>query len=167
MLQQPQEQHAVAVNRVRLHTCGRAKQAADNHSRPFENTGKAMSSISFRDRKNKQPIDAQFYLKDGREMSTATQHWQIGDSVSVCFPDQNDKVTAIRENAPRDIYIGNDGMIGVPCVVVRRYHSVVWKDVGAFQHLQDSSVTLEAESGLWEDILLWIMKGTVPEWAKA
>lgn len=125
-----------------------------------------MSSISFRDRKNKQCIDAQFYLKNGKELSAATGHWHIGDNVSVGFPDQKDKVAAIRENAPREVYISDDAMIFVPCVVVRRYHSVVWKDIGAFQHLQDSSITLEAESGMWEDILLWIMKGTVPDWAK-
>lgn len=121
--------------------------------------------IQFRDRKNKQMIDASFILKSGNEMSNATQHWHVGDSVSICFDAQTDKIQAIRENFS-DAYISDEGFIGVQCVVVKRYHSAVWNGIGVFNHLQDSNVTLEAESGMWEDVLLWIMKDMCPEWAK-
>lgn len=122
-------------------------------------------SIQFRDRKNRQMIDASFILRNGTEISSATQHWHVGDIVSICFENQADKVQAIRENFS-DAYISDDGFIGVQCVVVRRYHSAVWKSIGVLNHIQDSNVTLEAESGMWEDVLLWIVKNKLPEWAK-
>ncbi len=121
--------------------------------------------IQFRDRKNKQMIDASFILKSGSEISNATKHWHVGDNVSFCFDGQKDKIQAIRENF-QEAYISDDGFIGVPCVVVKRYHSAVWNAIGVFNHLQDSNITLEAESGMWEDVLIWIMKDRKPDWAQ-
>lgn len=121
-------------------------------------------SIQFRDRKNGQMIDARFILQNGSGISLATQHWHVGDNVSICFENQADKSQAIRENFS-DAYISDEGFIGVQCVVVKRYHSAVWKEIGVLNHLQDSNVTLEAESGMWEDVLLWIIKNKRPEWA--
>ena len=120
--------------------------------------------IQFRDRKNGQMIDASFILLNGSDTTDATQHWHVGDSVSICFDSQSDKIQAIREGFS-DAYISDEGFIGVQCVVVKRYHSVVWKSIGVLNHLQDSNITLEAESGMWEDVLLWIVKNKRPEWA--
>ena len=124
-----------------------------------------MSGISFRYRKTGRCVDAGFILFNGKEISNATRHWMVGDDVSVCFNKQNEISAAVREHAPWQMeIITNDGFISIPCRVVSRSHSVVWRQVGEFQHLQDCNVALEAVSGEWEDVLLWIVRGVKPEW---
>lgn len=124
-----------------------------------------MSGISFRYRKTGRAIDAGFSLYNGAAISLACNHWHVGDHVSVCFVDQREVVSAINEHAINITAASMGGdFLQIPCVVVERRHSVVWKAVGVFQHLIDSSVVLQAESGEWEDVLLWIVKGVKPEW---
>lgn len=128
--------------------------------------------IYFCSRKHGSHFDASFFLMDGERASTATVHWHLGDVVGVLFgslpreiaetineADFIDSTIIAYKNTTGDGY-----NISVPCVVVKRRHGVSWADVGHFRNL-GMSVTLEAESGLWEDILCWIVLGERPGWA--
>jgi len=125
-----------------------------------------MPEIIFQDRKYGSSLDASFGLWDGERLADVSSY-QVGDTVSVCFPDEREKQAAINENQPAsgDYYFGSgDGFIRVKCVVVRRSHSVVWKDTGKLQELMGMSIVLEAADGYWEDVLKWIMLGERPAW---
>jgi hypothetical protein len=118
-------------------------------------------SITFQTRKNGTPIDASFYLKENGVASSPD--WHIGDTVCFCFAVPKEQSDAIR-NAYMDGIHVCDKFVSIPCKVLKRSHSVVWKQVGIFETLTGTSITLEAESGNWEDVLLWIVKNEKPEW---
>jgi hypothetical protein len=120
-----------------------------------------MSSIYFRNRKYQKNVDAFFFLKDGER--TAHPTWVVGDSVTVLFDATEEQESAVLEVGFDDVSIF-DKKAHIPCTVVKRNHSIVWRNVGEFQVLCDS-VTLEANSGIWEDLLVWIVIGTRPGWA--
>lgn len=92
--------------------------------------------------------------------------WHKGDNVSVCFPDQLQLIEDIRKDCPVGVdFYGSGDLLQVKCVVVERYHSVVWRSVGQFETLVSASVVLEAKDGFWEDILKWVVLGQKPEWS--
>lgn len=123
-----------------------------------------MSGISFRYRKTERAIDAGFHLFDGGEIAT-TSDWHVGDEVRVCFEVNDAIANQITWNAPSTMHdVPHSRFVHIPCVVVSRSHSVVWKAVGQLHRLSDCSVVLQAKSGEWEDVLLWIVKGIKPEW---
>jgi hypothetical protein len=127
-----------------------------------------MAGISFRDRQYRRHMDASFYL--GSRGSSGpivgnVSHWHIGDTVAVCFPGQRELITQVCRNCPHGFDFPNGGdLLQVLCTVVKRSHSIVWESVGRFDELTTCSVTLEAESGYWEDVLKWVILGQKPAW---
>lgn len=124
-----------------------------------------MSGITFRYRKTHEHIDSSYYLMSGKEMGDASA-WFTGDSISVCFDGQGDKIKAITADCPGrfDFNQHDDDFLSIPCEVVKRHRSIIWRDVGRFEELITCSVTLEATSGYWEDVLLWVILNQKPEW---
>ncbi len=123
-----------------------------------------MAGIVFRDRKYGRHIDAGFYLlSDGQQADSS--EYQVGDSMLVAFADQVEKANLIKEHVPSDMvfHVGN-GFIQVPCTVVKRSHTIIWKSHGAFETLSLCSLTLECDTGLWEDVLKFLVLDIRPEW---
>jgi hypothetical protein len=128
-----------------------------------------MAGITFRDIKDKRALDASFtlYSKRNEVMSIqSVDYWHKGDNVSVCFPDQSQLIKDILQDCPADFDFWDSGdLLQVKCVVVERYHSVVWRSVGQLETMVTTSVVLEAKDGYWEDVLKWVVIGQKPEWS--
>lgn len=120
-------------------------------------------SIMFRLRKYGTCIDASYFLMDGKEMFDAASCWLIGDRVSVMFDATEEMRAAVSEQG-REGFAIYEGKAHIPCRVVSRSHAIAWTRIGEFQVLC-TSFALEADDGWWEDLLLWITKGTRPRWA--
>jgi hypothetical protein len=124
--------------------------------------------VTFRDRKHHRHIDASFTLFDGP--IPTQQPWMVGDEVSFIFEITDEQKSAIEDFAWRESNIW-ENRVHLPCVVVKRRHCAAWKSVGRFDVVNSTSVTLEAISGDWEDILIWIITGrrvgTQPEEVKS
>lgn len=116
--------------------------------------------VTFRKIRDKSSIDSSFLI--------APDGWHIGESVSVLFDVSSEQLEAINNHpdllAIRDITDPTKGAVHIPCVVVKRHHSIVFARTGRFNPLSESA-TLEAVSALWEDVLLWVLLGQKPEWA--
>lgn len=134
-------------------------------------------SLMFRWRKYGHTIDSLYRLVEYTGRTDCRQpmdHWMIGDEVSVMFYITRVMAQQINAAGMRDIGVSTLGsvdekcLVHIPCVVVKRSHSIVWEDVGKFQELDPTSVVLEAKDGYWEDILLWIIMGDShrPEWVE-
>lgn len=120
-----------------------------------------MCSIVFVDRRDGREIDALFFLKDGDCMQSI-EPYHVGDKVSVIFevtPEQAERIIDMDVSAP--IFVNG---LHLPCEVAERCHAIAWKSVGQMQ-VVSSTVALMASSGLWEDVLLWIVRDKVPTWA--
>jgi hypothetical protein len=120
-------------------------------------------NITFRTRQYERSVDAGFSLYDGDKLTYPD--WHVGDTVSFMFTASEEIAAAMEEYQPCDDYQFRafDGYVHIPCVVVFRHHSAVWRDVGKFQMLTDG-VTLEAKTGHWEDVLVWVTTGKKPSW---
>lgn len=118
--------------------------------------------ISFKMLKYDRCYDAGFFHYEGDKLTHP--NWHVGDHVSVMFEATKEQIEAV-ENYGKDGFRICDGMAHVRCVVLQRYHSVVWKSVGTLQ-ASSSSVTLQATTGEWDDLLAWIITGKRPEWAE-
>jgi hypothetical protein len=115
--------------------------------------------VTFRDRKHRREIDSSFTLYDGKLPSQ--ELWMVGDEVSIIF-EINDAIReAIQEFALNDTRT-IEAWVHLPCIVVRRSHCLAWKSTGKMECVGTGHVTLEAISGDWEDILIWIITGKNP-----
>jgi len=119
-----------------------------------------MSMICFKLRKYDHTIDASFFLMDGRDVYNASD-WLVGDSVSVMFEATDEIKEALDDQGFDDVRVC-DNYIHVPCTVIKRRHACSWKAVGELQLLTKCSITLQADSGHWEDVLEWITTGKKP-----
>jgi len=118
--------------------------------------------ITFRRRKSGQNFDSSYSLYDGGKI-ICDPAWNVGDEVSVMFEVSKEIVKAVDELDDQVCHVWN-GFAHIPCKVVRKVHSISWKQVGQFQPL-NTSVVLEADQGYWEDLLAWIIVGERPAWA--
>lgn len=124
-----------------------------------------MAGISFRGRKNHEHINAGFHLWAGKELADISGYL-VGDTVCIGFVGQLAKRKAIAKHAPLDsgFYCGDGDFLQVRCVVVKRHHSMIWRDVGKFEELTTGDIIMEGETGFWEDVLRWIVVNEQPEW---
>lgn len=128
-----------------------------------------MSDVCFRMRKFPDRTFGGFYLEDGPQ-PVAPETWHVGDVVSVMFEATNEQKLAVQNMGREGFSVCNAGVVHekfyahIPCRVVERRHSIAWKEIGKFRVL-GMGVTLEAETGLWEDLLAWLIVGQRPEWA--
>lgn len=127
-----------------------------------------MAGITFRTRKYESCVDSSYTLYNGSEIGSV-DHWHIGDIVSVMFDVPRHQSKAINYAGFADVRVveslfGSTDIIHIPCKVIERRHAMSWRDVGKFQDVLGTSVTLEASSGRWEDVLLWIVLGEKPSW---
>lgn len=131
-------------------------------------------AIRFRYRKYGTLIDSSFFLVDGQAIAPL-DHWHVGDEVSLLFDIEPEQAEAInrRGRAYPEIRAYSDSggghdpkrwYVHIPFLVVKRTHSASWRDTGRLQTI-GTSVTLEATSGYWEDVFLWVCCGEHPEWA--
>lgn len=126
--------------------------------------------IYFRNRKYGSPIDSSFFLKDGPNVGTL-ERFMLGDLVSVGFRVDAEKASAFETVDRRmigNLHISSGGgeqYAHIPCVVVQRQHIISWQSVGEFRDF-GMSITLEAQSGIAEDLLLWIVLRERPAWAE-
>lgn len=122
-----------------------------------------MSTIYFRRRKEHDTVDSSYFLYDGPN-ATEAKHWLIGDEVTVMFS-ADDEMTKACASLGQHKFTIYGNIAQIPCTVVKRSHAAMWKMTGNLQDL-GTQIVLEANSGLWEDLLLWIIFGKRPQWAE-
>ncbi len=127
-----------------------------------------MAGIYFRERETKQHLDASFHLYESYVALGDVSTWYVGDIVGVCFDEQAEVIQQIAKHCPSGFNCPASGsFLQVPCSVVSRHHSIVWKKIGHFLELTTCDVTLEAENAWWEDVLKWVVLNRIPEWIVA
>lgn len=137
-----------------------------------------MSSVYFVDRKNGDLIDCSFSVKsyDGDNSKPSVWNTQTGDEVTLMFSvkpeigrivsDLEFTDSTFRINRMSNFKDGYDYTAFIPMEVTKRrsmLHFREWEPT----HLTHGGIDifLRATSGLWEDLLLWILLNQVPKWA--
>lgn len=124
-------------------------------------------SVYFRLRKYENSLGQTFFLNNGKAIGDLSR-FLVGDTVHVMFPVEAeiaDAINALERSGFTVNVSSRPWHVHIACKVVERNHGIVWERVGSFQ-MVSSSITLEAEDGHWEDVLLWVTEGRKPEWAE-
>jgi hypothetical protein len=128
--------------------------------------------VYFQSRKYETAIDCSFNLYDGNDLSSFAS-FMIGDEVVLLF----DITRQMYESAqqlnvhPMSVFVDSDsihnnfkGTAHIPFKVVKRSHACSFRNARSLSLLTES-ITLQAQSGYWEDLFIWICLGEVPVWA--
>ena len=118
--------------------------------------------IEFRERQYGDILNTAFFFCDGDRVAKLDR-FLVGDEVYILFDVSPAQAAAIDECGFDETRV-RDRTVHVPCIVRARHHAMTWQKVGEFQDL-GMTIVLEAATGLWEDVLKWIVLGTPPRWA--
>jgi len=113
--------------------------------------------VLFRGRRNHQPFNVDYCLWDGHQPGDLS-NYLVGDSVDIWFLNQTKLVTELTRYRPAEMEeMGHTDAIVIPCTVVKRKHSLMWKMAGKFDECYKVSVTLEVETDFLEQVLKTII----------
>lgn len=126
-----------------------------------------MSNVFFREigEHTTKCIDSSFCLWKEHDLQNrldAIKHYHVGDTVSVCFPNQNALCDLIREFSER--HVSSEGFLAISCKVVERHQSMVFSKFGFMEPLSGVHVTLEAINLIEQDILKAVLIRERPRW---
>lgn len=126
--------------------------------------GREMANLFVCDRHTKQEFDCMFYVRNATAPADLSA-CHVGDSVTLYFADEQTRIDLIAQHGPPHVRRPTDlGLLQIPCVVSRRNHGLVWESPGRMQIFTRCSVTVEAISDEWQDVLLWVVLDARPEW---
>jgi hypothetical protein len=127
--------------------------------------------ITFRDRKNKAEINCSFSVRGDSALTSASLgEYLVGDRVTLLTDIKTEYAHLLNYSGVDSVHAcdlsGKDEwQISIPFCIVDRYHGLSFSgEVGILQELGGTSLCLEAESGVWEDVFLWLVEGTQPDW---
>jgi hypothetical protein len=128
--------------------------------------------IYFQSRKYETAIDCSFNLYDGNDLASLAS-FMVGDEVVLLF-----EITRQMYESVQQLNVHQtSGFVDsasphnalkrtahIPFEVVKRSHTCSFCSTKPFSLLTES-ITLQAQSGYWEDLFIWICLGEVPVWA--
>ena len=133
-----------------------------------------MSSIYFYRRQyDDDVINCWFSIYDGPNPYQA-DGWNVGDDVSLIWDVSEEIYKAMGNMERRDFMCYKTGLndnkysVHIPLTIVKKRHTVAQPTSDKFGMLSyfGSNIFVKAKDGLWEDVLLWVLLGRIPEWAK-
>jgi hypothetical protein len=120
--------------------------------------------IYFRDRKYGGTLNVSYFVKDGGEHLDLSR-FHVGDKVSIFFRLTAEQQQVISERGDIEVTNGIEPSAFISFRVVERMHALSTQGGGVLG-LSSESLVLEAEMGVWEDVLRWVGMGERPEWAE-
>jgi hypothetical protein len=125
-------------------------------------------NIFFRDKKYQKEINCSFFVNSLEDSTASLKSYFVGDRVTILsqiLVEQAEAINNLKISEMRASNLhGDDWHIDMPFRVVQRTHGLSFQgERGTLQEL-GLSLVLEAETGLWEDIFLWLCCGQQPEW---
>lgn len=110
-----------------------------------------------------------FFINDGRT-GLDLDRFQKGDELNLLWdvsPEIGIAINTLGLADPRAHNMSGEWSVHIPFTVVERSHSVCQykEESGTFRYL-GLSITIEAQTGHWEDIWRWVLEGERPEWAE-
>ncbi len=121
-------------------------------------------SVFFRYRKYDSVMDSSYSITNGPECFD--NRWRIGEQVSVMFDVTEEQEAAINDARKESEFTSYHKVAQINCRVVEVTHAISWKQVGQFRDIGTQFI-LEAESGMGEDVLEWIIFGKQPSWVES
>lgn len=121
-------------------------------------------NILFRGRRDHQLFNVDYVLWDGHQPGDLSSYL-VGDSVDIWFLSKRELVTKLTHYRPAEMEeMGFVDALAIPCTVVKRKHGLMWKCAGKFDQCSSVSVTLEAETDFWEEVLKLVLNREEPDW---
>ena len=133
-----------------------------------------MSNVYFYHRKyDREIINCWFSVRDGGKI-ISIENCNVGDDVILMWRITEQMADAIG-NMERDDFrafttglVEKDWSVHIPLTVVKKRLTLAdpTDDNRLSLRYFGYDIFLKATSGLWEDVLLWVLLGEVPQWAK-